>query len=515
VMLMLTDMGIDSARRALTISPGAWSAPVASVLAQFLNSSSAPGVYRWSLWAHCLLILGFLNYLPFGKHFHIITSFPNVFFSRLGPHGRTEPIHDLESTMEKAMESGGGLGVRQVEDQSWKMILDSFSCTECGRCVPQCPAWATGKPLSLRDVNISTRKHLMAKFGVLGGKLPPAGSPDAWDGQPLTGGAIAEETVWSCTMCRDCEERCPVLIEILPRIVEMRRHLNMMESSFPPELNKLFTAIERQSNPWGISQADRGKWLEGTEIRRMADDPNVEYLFFVGCMGSYDARSIKTSLALAAILQSAGIRFGVLAEEECCNGETVRRLGNEYLAQSLIQANVETFERYKVRKIVTNCPHCFNTLRNEYPDFGGCYQVEHAVDLVARLLTEKRIRLQPGSSLPVAFHDPCFLGRYNAVFSQPRSLIHDSGALLREPSLSQRQSFCCGAGGGRMWIEEHEPRVNTARFDEIYSSCRQPSTIAVACPFCRTMLSDASKSRGKDEEVQVKDVVELVAERLA
>lgn len=517
LVLMVTDLFMDGTLRAAAAHTSLWPAPFGALVARGLPAGVAGALFfQMNLWLHCLVILVFLNYLPFGKHFHIITAIPNVFFSRLEPHGRLVPIHDIESTLEAALEGEGNLGTKEVQDLSWKMILDTYSCTECGRCVPQCPAWATSKPLSLRDVNLATRHHLMEKFEALDGESPRSSATSAtWEGGPLTGGAIGEETIWACTLCRDCEERCPVLIEMVPRIVEMRRHLNMMESSFPPELNKLFTAIERNSNPWSIAQADRGQWLEGTDIKRLADDAGVEYLFFVGCMGSYDAAAIKTSKALAKILQAAGIKFGVLAEEESCNGETVRRLGNEYLAQSLIAANIETFKRYGVKKIVTNCPHCFNTLKNEYPDFGGHYQVEHSNELVDRLVREKRISLRGEDQVgSIAFHDPCFLGRYNGTFDEPRALIRNSGGRLRESPLSREESFCCGAGGGRMWMEEKDPKINLTRFDEITESCGQPSTIGVSCPFCKTMLTDASKARGKEDQVGIKDVIELIAERI-
>lgn len=520
-LLMLTDIFLDGAQRSLAGEAAMWPAPLAALASSLIAPASAGTVYYVNWWLHCLLILGFLNYLPYGKHFHILTSFPNIFFSRLTPAGRLEPIVDMEATMEKALEGEGVLGAARVEDLSWKALLDVYTCTECGRCVPRCPANATGKPLAVRTLNIDIRRHLEEKNRPdVKGKSGAAHNGHAAEQEKETppafnGGVVTEETIWSCTLCRDCEERCPVLIENVPRMVEMRRYLTLMESRFPTELTRVFNGLERQSNPWGIARSDRGQWLQGTEVKRLSDDPEVEYLFFVGCMGSYDDRSIRTSKALAAILKAAGVRFGVLAEEENCNGETARRLGNEYLAQMLISANVETLNGYGIRKIVTNCPHCFNTLKNEYPDFGGRYQVQHATQLIAELIRcHKLPKPRQDGPFSVAWHDPCFLGRYNDVFDAPRELLQTAGIRIAEPQLSRRQSFCCGAGGGRMWIEEMEPRVNTARFDQIYQECQGASTIGVACPYCMTMLGDAAKGRGKEESVQVKDVVELMADRL-
>ncbi len=520
--LMTTDLVLDGAQRLAAGQSGLWPAPLASIAAGFLNPAHAASVFQWNLWAHCLLILGFLNYLPHGKHFHILTSFPNTFFSRLTPPGRLEPIRDMEAVMEKALEGEGSLGAVKVEDLSWKMLLDAYTCTECGRCVPQCPAWSTDKPLSMRTMNTDIRNHLNESYSLRGGESRQPQGPHGGHGGhgepesvPLTGGIIGEETIWSCTLCRDCEERCPVMIEMVPRMVEMRRYLTMMESRFPAELTRVFTGLERQSNPWGISREERGKWLEKTDVRRISDDPDVEYLFFVGCMGSYDDRAIRTSKAFAAILQAAGVRFGVLGEEENCNGEMARRLGNEYLAQMLINANVETLQGYGVKKIVTNCPHCFNTLKHEYPDFGGHYQVLHSTELVEELMRNKRLPgLQAGPIGEIAYHDPCFLGRYNRQFEAPRNLLRAGGARVLEPELARSQSFCCGAGGGRMWVEEHEPRVNTRRFDQIFEGCRSPRTIGVSCPYCMTMLGDAAKGRGKEEQVAVRDVMEIVADQL-
>ena len=518
-LLMTTDILLDGAQRSVAGHAGFWPAPLASIAAGMIPIQHAAGVFQWNVWLHCLMILVFLNYLPHGKHFHILTSFPNAFFSRLTPHGRLEPIRDMETVMEKAAEGEGSLGASKVEDLSWKMLLDVYTCTECGRCVPQCPAWSTDKPLSLRTMNTDLRSHLSQRFPLLSGQVKAATGPHGENHHeetlPLTGGIVSEETIWSCTLCRDCEERCPVMIEMVPRVVEMRRYLTMMESRFPQELTRVFNGLERQSNPWGISREERGKWLDKTGVKRLSDDAEVEYLFFVGCMGSYEDRAIRTSKALASILQAAKVRFGVLGEEENCNGEMARRLGNEYLAQMLIAANVETLESYKVKRIVTNCPHCYNTLKNEYPDFGGRYEVRHSAELIAELIHRKQLpKLRSGTFPDVVFHDPCFLGRYNQRFDEPRELLRQAGAHILEPKLSRRQSFCCGAGGGRMWVEEHEPRVNTARFDQLFSDGNAPSIIGVACPYCMTMLGDAAKGKGKEEVVVIKDVVEIVAEQL-
>ncbi|MBZ0272588.1 4Fe-4S dicluster domain-containing protein [bacterium] len=552
--LMFADFFLEAGAAASGLRHGGLPA-LGSVFAGLFGAESGETTFRLMVWAHSLLVLGFLNYLPFGKHFHVITALPNTFVAPQDPPGRVRPILDIEDRLERMEEDPSvALGIGKAEDLTWKQVLDVYSCTECGRCVPFCPAWSTNKPLSHRDVNKSIRKHLReredeliarahaATYGSANGNGHAAPNND--DIPLLTSNAVLSETIWSCTLCKDCEDRCPVLIEQVPRIVQMRQYLTMILGDMPAEMANYFKNIERNSNPWGLAPEKRGEWIEkaakdGIPVRRFAElspeeQESVEYLFFVGCMGSFDDRANKVTRALCKILNAAGVSFAVLGEEEMCNGETARRLGNEYLAQTMMTMNIQTMMGYGVRKILSFCPHCFNTLSNEYGDFIGkarethddakvaekyanvsAFEVVHANTLVKQLVDQGRVRLSRDADLgEVAYHDPCFLGRYNGIFDAQRELLAGAGASVREPSLSRDQSYCCGAGGGRMWMEEHAPRVNHARFDEIMKTCGEPKTIGVSCPFCMTMMTDSSKDRHMEDKVQVKDVLEIVADRM-
>lgn len=519
-----------------------WVAPLGELFSGLFTQSSGVWAFKVGVWAHSVMVLLFLNYLPFGKHFHVITALPNVFFGRTTPHGRLEPVLNIEEKFEKMEEDPSiAIGVFNVEHLTWKQILDVYSCTECGRCVPFCPAWSTDKPLSHRAVNKDIRHHLMEKSEFLLAKKNGDAAAE-YTGQPLTGGVIQTETIWSCTLCMDCEQRCPVLIEQVPRIVEMRRHLAMIEGNIPTEVANFFKNIERNSNPWGLAPDKRADWIatldEGQTAPQYCElEPDqakeIEYLFWVGCMGSFDDRSQKVTKALVKILNAAGVKFAVLGVEEQCNGETARRLGNEYLGQMLATMNIQTMLAYGVKKVVAFCPHCFNTIKNDFPplipsavaqmedkeaakafeSFAG-FEVVHANELVKQLIADGRIKIRKSDLGRIAYHDPCFLGRYNDIFEPQREMVALAGGTVVEPSLHHKQSYCCGAGGGRMWVEEHAPRVNHKRFDEIMETTGNPPTIGVSCPFCLTMMTDSSKDKLVDDKVQVKDVLEIVADAL-
>ncbi|HEY2774624.1 MAG TPA: (Fe-S)-binding protein [Candidatus Binatia bacterium] len=455
-------------------------------------------------WIHNLVILTFINLLPNSKHFHVITSIPNVFFTKLEPLGRLSK-QDLES--ENAI-----YGSSQMRHFDWKQVLDMYSCTECGRCSSHCPATATGKPLAPRQFLLNLRDYLYTH--------PESVTDPAVEGLVATGeerGAaevISDEVLWACNTCRACEEACPVNIEYVDKIVDMRRHLVQEASRFPAELTRVFQGMERQSNPWGIGADKRADWAEGMDIPTLAENPEAEYLFFVGCAGSFDDRAKKITRAVAKLLKAANISFAILGRDEPCNGDTARRLGNEYLYQSMAQMAVETFEGFGVRKVITNCPHCFNTIKNEFPQFGGEYQVQHATEVVADLITSGRLSLDGGAAGSVAYHDSCYLGRYNGVYDAPRRILSAlSGVDLREPERTRNFGMCCGAGGGRMWIEEKpEQRVNVLRVEQLLAT--GATTIASACPYCMTMLSDGVKAEEKNEQVRNRDVLELAADAL-
>jgi len=456
---------------------------------------------------HISLVLAFLNYLPYGKHFHVITALPNVFLKELKPKGQLRHVPDIEKTIE----SGGTLGIDRVEAYPWKDLLDLYTCTECGRCQAACPAWATQKPLSPKKLAIAQRDHLYAK-----GKFLLSQDKDkTWEGPSLIGEeVVSKEVIWSCTACRNCEEVCPVEIQYVQRIADLRRHLTSMENDFPKELNLTFKGLENYGNPWSLPQQKRADWAQGLEVPLASQSPDFEVLYWVGCAASYDDRSKKTAREFVKILKTAGVKFAILGPEESCTGDSARRLGNEFLFQMLAQQNIQTLNTYKVKKIVTACPHCFNTLANEYPQMGGNYEVVHSSVFIRDLIRKGKLKVGRGTLDRIAYHDPCYLGRFNDHYDEPRELIRktSSGKVL-ESERTKSNSFCCGAGGGRMWLEEHEPRMSTVRLEQLMKT--DPKAIAVACPFCMTMFTDAAKAKGVEEKLPIKDVVELVAEALS
>lgn len=461
-------------------------------------------------WLHNVVILVFMNLLPRSKHFHIITSLPNVFFLKTEPRGALSK-QDLENSTR--------FGSSHINHFTWKQVLDMYSCTECGRCSSHCPATYSGKLLAPRQLLLNLRDYLYEhEDEVL--KLPAAGAVGSSGEAPNAGENIVgerlilDEVLWACTTCRACEEACPVLIEYVDKIVDMRRHLVQEEARFPSELTRTFKAMETQSNPWGVDANQRDAWAQGLGIPTLAEKPDAEYLYYVGCAGAFDDRAKRTTQAVAKILKAAGVDFAILGKEELCNGETARRIGNEYLFQSMAQMNVEVLNGYNVKKIITNCPHCFNTLKNEYPQFGGNYEVVHATEFVQRLIAHGKIRFRDDGARTITYHDSCYLGRYNDVYEAPRQILQSiPGMRLAEPDRSRRFGMCCGAGGGRMWMEEDpDKRVNLRRVEQLLATKAQ--TVAVACPFCMTMVDDGIKAQGAEERVQALDVMEIVAERM-
>ncbi len=484
----------------------AWSpfARMLSVVMAGFGSGSAETLSNLAWWTHNLVILTFINLLPSSKHFHVITSIPNVFFSKLEPFGRLSK-QDLES--EDAI-----YGTSQMRHFDWKQVLDMYSCTECGRCSSHCPATATNKPLAPRQFMLNLRNFLYAH---------PESMTDPDFAQKVATGEvtgaeeiISDEVLWSCNTCRACEEACPVNIEYVDKIVDMRRYLVQEEARFPAELTRVFQGMERQSNPWGLGADKRAEWAEGMDIPTLAEKPDAEYLFFVGCAGSFDDRAKKITQAVARLLKAANVSFAILGRDEPCNGDTARRLGNEYLYQSMAAMAVETFNGFNVKKVITNCPHCYNSIKNELPQFGGDYQVQHATELVAELMASGRLKLAGEKVGSVVYHDSCYLGRYNEVYDAPRRILQAlAGVDLREAERTQQFGMCCGAGGGRMWIEEApEHRVNVLRVEQLLDT--RADTIASACPYCMTMLTDGVKSKELEEKVRNRDVLELAADAL-
>jgi Fe-S oxidoreductase len=466
---------------------------------------NAPLFYEIFWWGHVLVILVFLNYLPYSKHLHVITSIPNTYLANIEPERLNIKALNLE---DESMES---FGAADIEQLSWKQILDGYTCTECGRCTAVCPASNVGKSLSPRKIIVDIRRRTIDKAPqITAGKT----EGEVFE-QTLVHDYISDIELWQCTTCAACMHECPVMIEHLDSIIDMRRDLVLTESQFPPILNNVFRSIETNYSPWAFNPADRAEWAEGLGVKTMAEDSSGDILFWVGCAGSFDNRYKKVSRAFAQIMQKAGVNFRILGTEEKCNGDTARRLGNEYLAQMMMQQNIEVLNGYGVKKIVTACPHCFQSLGREYKQFGGDYEVIHHSQFIEELINSGKVNLEEnGTADKVTYHDSCYLGRYNNIYDQPRNILErtNRGGVV-EMGRNRSKGFCCGAGGGRMFLEDEEGgRINEERTREALET--GASTVASACPFCMTMLTDGVKHFEKTEEVSVKDIAEIVLEKI-
>jgi Fe-S oxidoreductase len=471
------------------------------------------------LWWHSLIILGFLVYITYSKHLHIITSGLNVLFTSERPKGALKPMYiDVE-----AMSEDDTFGAAKLTDLTWKQLLDGMTCTECGRCQSQCPAWNTGKPLSPKLLVMDIRDALFEYGpGLLQAKREGEEQfKEAVEAlPPLNPDVIEDEVIWDCTTCGACVQACPVNIEHIDAIVDMRRNLVMGESRFPREMQTALQSLETTGNPWGQPPQARVEWTKGTskqeplEIPHISEAPDADVLFWVGCAGAYDDRNKKVVYDFAKLMQIAGVKFATLGPEENCNGDPARRMGAEYIYQMLAEQNIELLKENKVKKIVTICPHCFNTIFNEYPQFGGTFEVVHHTEYLAQLVREGR--LQPKSPMPerITYHDPCYLSRHNDVWRGAREVIEaipdtEYGELHRHG----HNTFCCGAGGARMWMEENMgKRVNNERTDEALASASD--TLATGCPFCNIMLSDGVTERKASDRMQVRDVAQLLMQSI-
>lgn len=465
-----------------------------------LSPESAGTVSAIFRWVHHFLVLGFLCYIPNSKHLHILTAGPNTFLRKL----------DVAKGMRKVNledENATSFGVGKISDLSWKDTLDLYACTECGRCQDACPAHNTQKPLSPKALILDLKDILYAnKQALLSGKTEEVG--------PVLGNKITDDVIWSCTSCRACEAACPVFIEQTDKIYEVRRNMVLVESRFPAELQTVFKNIENNFSPWAMSPDDRDKWAEDLKIRTLAElassGEQVDYLFWVGCAGSFDDRNKKVSRALVSVLRKAGVKFAILGKEEKCTGDPARRMGNEYLAQSLIQENVNTLNNYGVKKVVTACPHCFNAIKNEWKDFGGNYEVIHHTQLIGQLIREGKIKPTKGVDEKVTYHDSCYIGRWNNEYEAPRTILGSIPMVkVQEMEKNSANAMCCGAGGGRMWMEEHiGTRVNVKRTEQALAT--NAGVVAANCPFCITMISDGLKSKDMADKVKVMDMAELI-----
>ena len=476
--------------------PETWS-PVSNALSDlFSDGGATDALERVFVWAHVLLILSFLVFLPYSKHLHIATAGPNVFFTRTRARGRLEPLRF--DGPDDELRFGAGT----VSDLTWKGILDTMSCTECGRCQDVCPAYATGKELSPKLLIMDLRDHVFAE----GPKLL---ADSGFEASPLVPNAVSDDVVWDCVTCGACVHECPVAIEHVDHVVDLRRHLVMVESRFPAEAEPMLRDVERSSNPWGKPQGERAAWAEGLGVRVLAPgDVAPEILYWVGCAASYDERARTAAESTVKLLLAAGLDVAILGPRESCTGDPARRMGNEYVFQAFAEQNVATLNEAGATKIVASCPHCFNTLANEYPDFGGRYEVVHHTELLAELVRDGKLAPAAGDAR-ITYHDSCYLARHNDVLAAPRELVAAAGQPV-EMQRSGKRTFCCGAGGAHMWLEERGSAINEERVREAAETGAE--TLAVACPFCTIMLDDGVRQSGR--ELRVADVSTLLVEAL-
>jgi Fe-S oxidoreductase/nitrate reductase gamma subunit len=500
-ILMIAFFGLHASEIAAGTERAAGYMPISNFGASIIPTGTSVGTLETAIdifwWIHAIVLLAFLNYLPYSKHMHVLTAIPNCFFKSLDK---------IKTQSKEEFAKGNAYGVGQVEQFPWKGLFDSCACTECGRCSDVCPATFTGKALEPRLVIHDIKVNLLKNYNGQAGTLPLIGGEAE--------GSVAEEVLWDCTTCGACMEVCPVFIEHVPRIVDMRRHLVEMKAKFPDELLTFFENMEQRSNPWGMAPTERTKWAADIDVKPF-EAGRTEYLFYVGCAGAFDSRNRHTTVSLARILDKSGISWGILGREEMCCGDSLRRLGNEYVFDRMAKTNLKMFAEKGIRKIITQCPHCYTTLKNDYAQYGSNLEVVHHTEFIQKLLLENKLPLKNADELgKVLYHDSCYLGRYNSIFDAPRQVIsRATGEAPAEMERNRESGFCCGGGGGRMWMEEQQGKlINVARVEEALQEV--PDTICVACPYCMTMFEDGLKDKEADERVRVLDLAEIVARAL-
>jgi len=497
LFILITGFLVEAARIAALDPPWKNWSVIGTAIAGIFPAGEI-GWHRIFWWVHLVAAFGFIAYIPYSRLKHIFTSALNIYLRSLEPKGALKPID---------IENAEIFGVGKINDFTWKNLLDLDACTSCGRCQDACPAYASGKPLS-------PKKLILDLLDNLNEKAPKLLKGESLENDPaIVGTAVQTDEIWACTTCGACVEACPVFVEHIEKIVELRRDRTLMEGDFPAELNQTFKGMENNFNPWGIGFSSRADWTEKLNLKRLDKGEKADILWFVGCAGSFDDRIKKVSVSFAKILSAAGLDVGILGAKEKCCGETARRLGNEYLAQTLMEMNIELFNELGIKKIVTSCPHCYNTLKYEYPQFKGNYEVVHSSELLAELIQQGKILLNKNGNQKITFHDSCYLGRYSNIYQQPRDVINSVSSNLIELKRNKSNSFCCGAGGGRMWLEETiGERINNIRADEIIES--GADTVASACPYCLTMLTDGLKDRDAIDKIEALDIIELVEQAM-
>jgi len=487
-------------------------APVGNTLAALINitgwDNNAKGLLSMIIFrVHFFLVLGIIAYIPYAKLFHIISSPINMIFRSLSPKGTLSYLN-LED------EEAETFGVAKIEEFTWKQLMDLDACTRCGRCQDHCPAYLTEKPLSPKKIIDDLKNHMHIRAPqILDARIKGTNPEEV---SPLINSVIAEDILWACTTCRSCIDHCPVFVEHVDKILDMRRYQVLMESKFPEELTAAFRGLEKNSNPWGLGYDSRADWAGELDVPIMSEtgEKEIDYLFFVGCIRSYDDRNKKVAVAMTRILNHLGIKFAILGTEEGCCGDPARRVGNEYLYQILAQTNIETFNRYNIKMILTTCPHCYNTLKNEYPQLGFSCEVVHHSVFIQENIRNGRLKLNYALAKRITFHDPCYLGRYSGIYEPPREVLKSIPALnLREMKRSRIDSLCCGAGGGWMWMDEKiGKRMNIQRLEDALTV--NPEWIATACPFCVTMFDDAIKDKNMEKDLKIWDIAELVEQAM-
>jgi len=492
-VINVTGFVMEAARLAVVEPAWARWSPVGYALGQTMlavgMSEAALRFTHLSVWIfHAVLALGFIAIIPYSYFVHLITTPLNIFFAKLTPRGAIAPIPNIEEAE--------ALGVSKLEEFSWKRRLDFDACVECGRCQAACPAYLSGTALSPKRIIVKLKRHL---HGEMAG--------------PIHGELIKPEELWACTTCMACVQECPAFIDIVDTIIDLRRYLALSEGALPSTAPQSLQNIQRAGNPWGLPAGERLAWAQGLDVPVLEEGMDVEYLYWVGCSASYDRRNQAIARAVVKILKAAGVSFAVLAEERC-HAEVARRLGEEYLYQTVAQENIENLNRYGVRKVITHCPHCFNTIKNEFPQFGGTYEVVHHSVLIQELIASGRIKPKKTLDATVVFHDSCYLGRYNGIMDAPRDVARAvPGLRVIDPPRTRERGLCCGGGGGHMWMEvKSEKRVNVIRVEELLAT--RANVVGTACPFCLAMVDLGRKVKEAEETLAVKDVSELVAESL-